>query len=170
LAGGLVDGPAWSPDGDELALWVAKRPGTDNERTTLEVVNLVTGTAKELVTIPSYLVPEGMSWDPDGELEINIYNSNEPSTGGVVVDQVRASGGALTPWPVWPSLAENRVSTSLGVVFSPNGAQVLVDRGGSFVVLSPTARLHAVATPNASVLEWAPSAPAPPSTFDRRWH
>jgi Tol biopolymer transport system component len=170
LGGGLVDGPAWSPDGDELALWVAKRPGTDNERATLEVVNLVTGTVKELVTIQSYLVPEGMSWNPDGYIYSNIYNSNEPSTGGVVVDRVRATGGALAPWPIWSSLVNNRVSTSLGVVFSPNGAQVLVDRGGSFVILTATRRLYSVASPNASVLEWAPSSPAPQSTFDRDWH
>jgi hypothetical protein len=170
LGGGLVDGPAWSPDGNEVAVWVAKRPGLDNERATLDVVNLVTGTVKELVTIPSNFVPEGMSWGQDGYIYSNIYNSNLPSTGGVVVDQVRASGGALTPWPVWPSLVENRVSTSLGVVFSPTGAQVLVDRGGSFVVLSPTKRLYSVSTPNASVLEWAPSAPTPQSAFDRHWH
>ena len=170
LAGGLVDGPAWSPDGDELALWVAKRPGSDNEPTTLEVVNLLTGTATKLATVQSYFVPEGMSWSPDGDLDINIYNSHEPSTGGIAVDQISAAGGPLTTWPVWPSLAENRLSTSLGLLFSPNGAQVLVDRGGSFVVLTSTARLYSVATPNASVLEWASSSPAPQSTFDRHWH
>ncbi len=82
---------------------MAKRPGNDNEPSTLETVDLVTGAVKELVTIKSYLVPEGMFWRADGALDINVYDSHQPSTGGVVVDQVRAAGGPLTAWPVWPT-------------------------------------------------------------------
>jgi hypothetical protein len=169
LAGGLVDGPVWSSDGDELAVWTAERPGNDDEPSTLEIVNLLAGSVKRLATIKSYLVPEGLYWEPGGKLIVNIYDSNEPSTGGVVVDQIPVAGGRLAPWAPWPSLVAEGVSAA-GAAWSPDGAEIVVDKGGSLVVLSATRLLSSVRAPNDSVLEWASSHPSAESTFDRNWH
>jgi hypothetical protein len=168
LVGGLVDGPVWSPGGDGLALWTAKRPGNDDQPTTLEIVNLLAGSVKKLATIKGYFVPEGMYWLPGGTLVVNIYNAHEPSTGGVVAEQIPLAGGRLAPWPPWPSLVAHGLSAA-GATWSPNGTEIALDKGGSLLVLSRTRLLSTVRAPNDSVVEWAASHPSGESTFDQRW-
>ena len=159
---------AWSPDGDQLAMWVQEPPAEEWGPSTLEVVDLLGHHVTKLATVPASLQPSGVYWAADGMLVVqlasNSAGSGSPSC-GCEIRQIPAVGGSLTP------LAHNAPTKDALVQVSPDGATIVVQAPGSGHQYQYRALDGSVRTALApgGWTDWAAAAPTALSDFDRVW-
>ncbi len=103
LADGLeasANAMAWSPDGDEVAVWTERPPAQEWGQSTLEVLDLLDHSVKKLATVPASRIPEGVYWGAAGRLVVLLADNNAGAGGsscGCEIRQIPATGGRLQP-------------------------------------------------------------------------
>jgi hypothetical protein len=160
-AGGL----AWSPNGDQIALWGERPPAERAEPTTLEIINLVDGSVRKLAVVAENLGLGGIAWTRSGDLITSVDDStSDEAAPNYFLQEIPAAGGILQ------TLAQEKVSPDGVIALSPDGDQLAIDSGTVLAFLHLNGRVLSYRkAAGATLAVWTPTRPAPESTFDRHW-